>query len=245
MQRDLEQYETEYEAAPFEGIQAEYRRQLVLKQISKISPNRLIEIGCGTKPLFLDLPGEMNVTVVEPSTAFAQNARNLAINLSNVTVVEGYVEDQDLEPVYDMVVLSSVLHEVQHPNLLLKAVRRLCHKGTITHVNVPNAASMHRQLALAMGLITSVDALSETQLKFQQATPAFSHESLQKTLKDGGFTITESGGIFVKPFTHAQMQHLVDIEFLTDTLLQGFQKLSEAMPELASEIWMHVRKHDD
>jgi hypothetical protein len=48
----------------------------------------------------------------------------------------------------------------------------LCSANTLVHVNVPNAKSMHRLLALEMGLIDTLYAPSELQ-KNIQATAYF------------------------------------------------------------------------
>jgi SAM-dependent methyltransferase len=245
VKRDLGDYVTQYRALPFEGVQVRYRRRLVLERVAAHGPGRLLEIGCGEWPLFCDLPGLESV-VIEPTPAFADLARTLAADRPEVTVVEGFAESVDPAVVgrFDLVVLSCLLHEVPDPQRLLAAARAFCRPGGVLHVNVPSARSLHRLLAVAMGLITDPAAISDTQRRMQQRG-IYDAQSLEAELRRAGFVVLERGGIFVKPFTHAQMQRLVDEGFLTPDLLDGLAALAGTVPALASELWMDAEPIDD
>ncbi len=240
--RDLSAYTADYLALPFEPIQAAYRRRRVLTEVAKVQPARLLEVGCGASPLFTDLPG-VACTVVEPAPAFVQGARALAEGLDGVRVIQGYLE-QLREPAgeYDMIVVSCLLHEVPDPQALLGTVHRLCAPDTVVHVNVPNARSLHRLLAVAMGLIPHVYVPSATQQLMQQRATPYDRDALAEALTRAGFSVIEEGSLFIKPFAHPQMQGLVDQGFLTASMLDGLDRLCEAMPAFGSEIWMNVRR---
>jgi SAM-dependent methyltransferase len=240
--RDLADYVVQYRALPFEPMQIAFRRRRVLDRISVHAPRRLLEVGCGEFPLFLDLPG-LEAVVVEPAPAFAANARRLAAGRPGVAVVEQYAEEVAAESVggpFDMVVISCLLHEVPDPQRLLAAARELCAPGGVLHVNVPSARSLHRLLAVAMGLIPDVAATSDTQRTMQQRG-VYDAAGLEGELRRAGFAVTDRGSIFVKPFTHAQMQRLVDEDFLTSRMLDGLDALAEMLPDLGSELWMDAR----
>jgi SAM-dependent methyltransferase len=237
--RDLVDYVSSYRALPFEPVQAAYRRRLVLSRVAAAGPRRLLEIGCGALPLFPDLPG-VACTVLEPATEFAAGARRMAAGRADVTVVEALAEDVDpldLGSPFDVVVLSCLLHEVPDPRRLLAAARRACAPGGVLHVNVPNATSLHRLLAVAMGLIPDPAATSDTQRTMQQRA-VYDAAGLHREVTGAGFDVRASGSLFVKPFTHAQMQHLVDVGFLTPHLLDGLDALAARLPELGSELWV-------
>ncbi len=237
--RDLADYESRYGALPFEPVQAHYRRRRVLARVAAHRPRRLLEVGCADLPLFLDLPGQ-EMVVVEPAPAFAAAARRHAAGRPGVSVVEALLEEAPAaalgEP-FDMVVVSGLLHEVPDPERLLRTVRGHCAPGGVVHVNVPSAGSLHRLLAVAMGLVPTAAARSEAQRLLQQRQ-AYSADELAQELAAAGFRVRERGSILVKPFTHAQMQRLVDDGFLTPQLLDGLDRLTEALPELGSEIWV-------
>lgn len=247
MPRDLADYTKQYQRLPFEAIQASYRRRLVLERIAQCKPRRLLEVGCGLLPLFTDLnpAAGMAITVVEPTPAFVARAKQLAAGRADVQVVADLIEHLGVaaQP-FEMVVLSCVLHEVEDPQAMLGAVRRQCGPATRLHVNVPNARSLHRLLAVAMGLIAAPEANSETQHTMQQRG-IFDADTLAAELGHAGFEVVEAGSLFVKPFTHAQMQQLVDQGFMTPAMLDGLDRLVSALPDLGSEIWVDARLRDD
>jgi 2-polyprenyl-3-methyl-5-hydroxy-6-metoxy-1,4-benzoquinol methylase len=242
-ERDMKDYTAQYYALPFEPFQAKYRRALVLREVARKNPKRLLEIGCGVTPLFTDLGEDIEVTVIEPTDEFSVNARKLADTHGRVNIVQSFVEDYTCPQAdFDMIVLSCLLHEVSDPARLLASVRRLCNPDTLLHVNVPNAGSLHRLLAVSMGLIADTGVQSEAQRTMQQRAMIYDMDSLQVELNNGGFTVTEHGSIFIKPFTHGQMQRLIDDGFMTPDMLDGFDKLANVLPELGSEIWVNARR---
>ena len=89
-----------------------------------------------------------------------------------------------------------------------------------------------------MGLIQSEKDLGERNILLQQAR-IFSIEELTAILKEQGFEIIETGGYFIKPFTHSQMDNL---PFMTPELLDGLFQLGRKLPEIASEIYVNARK---
>lgn len=243
--RDLVDYAVQYRALPFEPLQIAFRRRRVLARVAAHAPRRLLEVGCGESPLFLDLPG-VETVVVEPAPAFAENARRLAAGTPRVTVVEEYAEHVTAESTggpFDMVVVSCLLHEVPDPHRLLVAARALCAAHGVLHVNVPSARSLHRLLAVAMGLIPDVAAESDTQRTMQQRG-VYDAAGLEAEVRRAGFAVTHRGSIFVKPFTHAQMQRLVDEDFLTPRMLDGLDALAEVLPDLGSELWVDAEPVD-
>ena len=141
---------------------------------------------------------------------------------------------------FDLVVVSALLHEVIDCAALLDAVRSVCSPETIVHLNVPNARSFHRLLAVEMGLIETPTELSAAQIALQQHR-TFTQGSLAALAEAHGFRVIDQGGYFVKPFTHAQMQALQADGFLTPQMLEGLWGMARRMPDLGSEIFVNLR----
>lgn len=241
--RDMTDYVAQFHALPFEPIQASYRRNLVIKEVLRYQPKRILEIGCGMAPLFAQLPAGIHATVVEPADEFARRAREIGQGSDEISIVQSFVEEFYPDQTdFDVIVASCVLHEVPDPKAMLAAIRRLCRSDTVLHVNVPNANSLHRQLAVAMGLIPFAGAPSDTQRTMQQRTSVYDVSTLSSELRDAGFEVLASGSIFIKPFTHGQMQRLVDAGLLTADMLNGLDRLAETLPDLGSEIWVNARR---
>ena len=246
--RDMQAYEAAYSSDyDFELVQVKYRREAVLRSLHARKPSHVIEIGCGLEPL---LPhyiasGGTGITrwvVAEPSDRFAQAARGVAEDRPEMAVVQGYFEDlaERIVEQYgqaDMVICSGLLHEVPDQRRLLGAVRAVMRPDAVLHVNVPSATSLHRRLAKAMGLIADLEQMSERNLQLQQHR-VYSLQSLQGDLRTAGLQPLESGGIFLKPFTHAQMRTVLDV--VGADILPGLGVLGTEMPELASEIYVNA-----
>jgi hypothetical protein len=119
----------------------------------------------------------------------------------------------------------------------LNAISRFSHQDTIVYINVPNAKSFHRLLALESGLIDSIYQKSNNQIKFQQSH-TYDINTLEILVKKSGFSIIESGSYFIKPFTHNQMRKLLDCSIVDEKILDGLDRMIKYCPGLGSEIFV-------
>lgn len=239
-------YEQAYSASDFEVIQARYRKRLLLELLETCQPRRILEVGCGWETIASHWSAFEQLTIVEPGAQFAAKARQDTAAMTGVTVIEQFMEEavpacQSQQ--YDLILLSSLLHEVPDPAAVLVAAKALCRRETLVHVNVPNARSMHRLLALEMGLIEDVHAPSALQQAFRQPR-IFDLAQLSALASSVGFRVEAQGSFFVKPFTHGQMQHLVTQGMLTPQMLDGLWGLATYFPEHGSEIYVNLKRED-
>ena len=237
--RDLDKYQADYALHEFEQHQVRYRKRHTIECLRRYCPHQVLEVGCGLSPLFVDYAEFETMDVVEPSNVFFEFARVAAAGDQRIRLHAGTLEQHaqalSARP-YDFILLSGLLHEVEFPDALLACVRELCSQDTVVHVNVPNAKSLHRLLALEMGLIETLDELSATQRRLQQHR-TFDLTSLVSLICRAGFAVRQSGSFFVKPFTHSQMAHLQSTGLLTDQMLDGLYGLTAYLPEYGSEIF--------
>lgn len=140
-----------------------------------------------------------------------------------------------------MIICSSLLHEVENPLEFLNKIFMICDSNTIIHINVPNASSMHRILAVESGLISNVTEKSERNIVLQQNN-VFDIESLSDLICRAGGAIIDKGGYFVKPFSHKQMLDLLEKDIIDENVLDGFYNISKYMPDLCSEIYVTCKK---
>jgi 2-polyprenyl-3-methyl-5-hydroxy-6-metoxy-1,4-benzoquinol methylase len=241
--RDLDVYQENYASLPFEESQARYRKRKIVESLEKHQPRSILEIGCGLDPIFNYYAAFAHCTIIEPGDDFVRLARDQARSKDAIAVVHGRLEENVetlLETRYDFIILSSLLHEVGDSKRLLDATARLCSPTTVVHINVPNARSFHRLLALEMGLIADVFEKSATQRRMQQSH-TFDVDSLAELVSQSGFQVIEQGTFFIKPFTHAQMGSLQAAGLVTDLMLDGLYGLSRHFPGNGSEIFMNVR----
>lgn len=244
-QQEIEAYQSAYSASNFEVIQAQYRKRLLLELLEKHQPKRILEVGCGWDTIANSWQGFEHLCIVEPGSEFAEKARQDMAHNSKVKVVQHFLEDatEILRDDYDLILLSSLLHEVPDVEALMLSAKALCSAHTLVHVNVPNAKSMHRLLALEMGLIDTLYAPSDLQKTFKQPR-IFDLQSL-KTLADlTGFEVVSEGSFFMKPFTHAQMHTLAQTGFATNAMLDGLWALTKHFPENGSEIYINLQRKE-
>lgn len=242
--RDINQYSDNYLVQDFEIYQVEYRRKKIIEQICKYYPQRILEIGCGSEPLFQYVEGKEWV-IVEPSKAFCKIAEKKKGRSDHVNIIQGFLEERISELVqedFDMIICSSLLHEVEEPQRMLTDIFKLCGDKTIVHINVPNAKSFHRILARNMGIANEHEK-SERNILLQQNI-VFDMDILTNMVKSHNFEVLDRGSYFIKPFTHKQMYDLIEKKIIDKKVLDGLYNMADDMPMLGSEIFINCRKVD-
>lgn len=241
MTRDLDRYAEEYQRGyqGFERVLVGYRRRKVLERLETWPHRSILEAGCALEPLFLHATGWERFCVAEPTHAFAASARRRA--LPGVRIEEVPLEALTSAEPFELVVLSSLLHEVEDPRPLLQAARELCAPGGVVHVNVPNARSLHNLLGVEMGVIPDPFARSELARSLQR-TRTFDLTSLGALANDAGFEVVASGSYLLKPFTHAQMTRLLDEKIVSAQVLDALYSITgKAFQDAGAEIFVDLR----
>lgn len=232
-------YAEHYGAPSFEPVMVAVRHERVLASLGDVTGLQVLEIGCGLDPLAGHAFGAAHWTIVEPAAAFVAAAREQFEGNREIEVLEGFFEEliPRLSRGYDRVVVSSLLHEVEEPVAFLRALRSVCGNKTRVHVNVPNVRSFHRLLALESGLIDDVFEPSSTERRFQRVT-RFDLAKLTDLLEAQGFAVVAAGSYFVKPFTHEQMQLLLESGALDPRVITGLARMIRYMPNHGAEIYV-------
>lgn len=241
--RDIKNYTYNYKKRSFEDYKVLYRRKEILKQIEKYNPESILEIGIGEEPLFKYVK-DTKFTIIEPSEEFIKNAEQIKNN--NVELIKGFfeevVETDKINSSFDMIICSSLLHEVENPEKLLKAINKVSNPNTIIIINVPNADSLHRLIGLEAGIIKDIHNISENGVLFQQHN-VFDKKSLHDILEDMGFAIYEEGTFFIKPFSHEQMWKCVQSGIIDDKIIDALYKVgNKYFKDYGSELYVVCRK---
>ena len=230
----------------FEAVMVEARQRLLLELLSDHQPARVLEAGCGAdllseKAAAAGLPFDRWVAV-EPAVDFFNIAAAYSQREPRLVARCGFFEDEvgvllEQEATFDLVIVSGLLGELADPGAVLRAARSAAGKTGIVHVNVPNAFSLHRRLARAMGLISDEHAMSERNVVLQQHRN-YDPASLRADVETAGLQVQEAGGYFLKPFTHAQMESVTKL--FGAEILPGLWQMGRELPELASEIYVNA-----
>ncbi len=247
--RNIMDYTEKYVEEPFEGTMVKIRKKTVIRQCEKYKHKVILEVGCGMSPLFLDYKDFDKLIIVDPSEGFTSNAllfakkRQLA---DKVVIIKDFLENvvmkiKEAAEHIDFIIVSSLLHEVDEPQLLLKAIRQLSDNDTVIHINVPNARSLHRLIAVSMGMLESIFERSDQQIKMQRKN-TYDMLGLKEEVQKAGFIIIDSASYFMKPFSHSQMQKCLDEDIINEKVLEGLENVIEYFPDSGAGIYVNVRR---
>ncbi len=170
-----------------------------------------------------------DLTVVEGSRSFCLD---LTARFPQATVVHALFEDYVPDRLFDTVVLGHVLEHVVDPAGLLERVRSWVAPGGVALAAVPNAQSLHRQAAVLMGLLPTEDALNEMDLHHGHRR-VYDLPGLRADFARAGWTVTASGGYWLKPVSNQQTAAQ-----WTQPMLDAYMELGERYPDSAAEIYV-------
>lgn len=241
--RNIETYTAEYLKPNFEDYQLKYRRKKILEILNRFPHLRIMEIGCGMEPLFQYIDSEQyeKYLLVEPGEVFFQNALSLAAGKQKIECVNEYFNAAKKTKEFhaDFIICSSLLHELEEPEKFLCQINEICSPATMVHINVPNANSVHRMLAMHMGIIKSLQNRSERNMIYQQSM-VYDLQTLEGLVEKCGFKILEKGSFFIKPFTHEQMYRMMEEQIIDERVLDGLYALEADFKGFGSEIYVNV-----
>jgi len=246
--RDLNRYEAEYLSDyGFERTMVSYRHQFLMERMKLLRPDTIWEIGCGPELLcaaFQSRGGRfLEWIAIEPIESFCRRAREAGV--PNLQVLHGTAEDWLPRlairlPAPDYIICSGLLHEVSSADEMLGAIVNAMGPNTILHVNVPNAKSLHRVLAVEMGIISHEAELGKRNRSLQQ-TAVYDARQLAEAMVKAGLRITCEGGFMLKPFPHAMMEQIRP--YLGEQVLDGLYGLGKRRPELSAEIFIEAARN--
>ncbi len=207
--------------------------------------NRILEIGPGLNPIFSNLTEYEIVHVLEPiESLYLLNKKKIknkpSIYIFNSTLEE-FLNNSNKCSTYDLIVLSSVLHEIPAYRQALEECHSLLTKNGKIIIVVPNNKSLHRLIGAQNGLHPIGEKLTKTELTMQQIM-SFSPESLEFELKEFGFETVLIKTEFIKIFPHAVMQELFNQSTLNEEILNFFSISSPFLPNLGAEIFYLGKK---
>ncbi len=240
-ERNLSDYYKDYLNLPFEPHQEKFRKNNILRFLDFNVDVSAIEIGCGRESIFSLWSPKGNGQIVEPVKFFIDLAMAGIDSQEshNIEAFEGNLNDfinSSNETLFDVTILSSILHEIEHTDLFLSQAKSITKPGGKIIIVVPNKLSVHRILGVQLGYQGSLDSKTETEIQMQQLTGALSFEELQNQIFRNGLILESMESFFVKLFPHKIMQQLMDRNILNEDLLDIFDQLSQYLPGLGSEI---------
>lgn len=162
------------------------------------------------------------VTVVEPTAAFIAETRRRVGDRARF--VQALVEDYDPEDRFETILFSHVLeHVADAPGVLAKLASLLTLSGRL-FVVVPNAEAPSRRIAVKMGVLDHLEALSADDLAAGHRR-VYRLDTLCRDIRAAGLPIEHTGGIFFKPLANFQLNALIGGPLMGESFLEGCYQL--------------------
>jgi ubiquinone/menaquinone biosynthesis C-methylase UbiE len=148
----------------------------------------------------------------------------------SVTVYHSLFEEFSPDKSFDAIVASYVLEHVEDPVQVLTRAAGWLKPGGHVLIVVPHADSLHRRLAVCMGLQRTTDALGPTDRQMGHRR-VYTIAHMEQDVRQAGLTVVRRHGSLLKPLPQGMMTGF------SVALLEGFMKLGDEMPmEYASSI---------
>lgn len=161
------------------------------------------------------------LTVLEGSSLLYEQANQK--HRGQAKFVEGFFEEYEANAKFDVVIASHVLEHVDTPDSLLKRMSSWLKPGGVLIAIVPNQNSIHRQLAVIMGLQPQLDTLSPRD-HIVGHKRVYSMAQLESDITRANFHVIEKKGFFLKTLPNSMM-----LEYKPE-LLHALNKISERLP---------------
>jgi Methyltransferase domain len=168
---------------------------------------------------------------LELGPAEGEMTRLLLQDFARLIKVHALFENFKPERLFNTIVMEHILDLVEQPVVLLKRVKQWLAPGGRILVGIPNGHSIHRLVAVKMGLLSEPCELGVRNQALGQRR-VYTRGTLRKDLEAAGLHVSNMGGVFFKPLTNQQIQ-----DHWTEEMIQGFYELGKDFPEYAAELY--------
>lgn len=201
----------------------EQQQALVYRRLAQMltGADRVLELGYGTGiSATVLIEADVPIEIVEGSPLLADQARSAHPGL---VVHESMFETFAPGPVFDAVLAMYIAEHVDDPLSLFRTITGWLRPGGLLIVAVPNAGSLHRRVAVRMGLQERHDSLSPRDLLLGHQR-VYTLTELRRDVERAGLVVREELGWFLKVLPNSMM-----LDF-GEELLEGLHAVSDELP---------------
>ncbi len=214
------------------GANAVMAQAFVRLHASMIPPGRVLELGpaegFGTDVL-VELGYEVSCVEGSEGLAAALRARH-----PDIDVINCLFEDYAPHGKFSCVVMGHVLEHVINPEELLARATRWLEPGGVILAGVPNARSLHRQIGVALGMISHERQLDASDLRVGHRR-VYDWDSFRDLISSVGLICLHEGGFWLKLTPNSVL------DALPQEVLWQHMRLGMDFPEVAAEIVVVAR----
>jgi trans-aconitate methyltransferase len=219
LQHELETVKEEYlHPTPDRVVDGKFVEMVADLIIGKIKGDRILELGVGdqvwTPKLVARFP---HVTSLDGSPDLLEEMRSRLAGTPHAArwnPVLTYFEDYVPEERFDAMLATYVLEHVTDPAHIVHLAHTTWLKpGGLLGVAVPHGLSLHRRLAVKMGLCLRPDELGESDRRMGHKH-CFTHEEMRQLMEDSGFEVIDQFGMITKALPNILLSHCNDAQLL-------------------------------
>ena len=243
MDRDLENYYAEYSKLPFENIQERYRKRKILEWIKteNLGMQSILEVGCGEDSIFNYIKHGGLKYIIEPIKEMLSSTQNIKLN-KEIHVIVNTLENahENLDVKFDIILVSSLIHEIKNPIEFVLRCREMLHKNGKIIIVTNNKLSIHRILGVELGILQNIDSKTHTEVKMQQFTGAFTTIELIELIEKCKLKVSKIETFFPKILPHEKMHEALKSGKINSNFLDNLYSIIDYLPEFGSEIIAEV-----
>jgi len=209
-----------------------------INQLIKRKSSSVLEVGLGSGEVSLMLSNQFeNVISIDSDIEICRSTKKFLNekNVENVKIIHSKIEDIENIDLNDCffnhVILLNFLEHVENPVLILKLISKRLGKNGIIHITVPLANSLHRLLAVEMGLIKSTTEIAESDKHFGHYR-IYTLELLKQHIVEAELKIDFEQSFYLKPLPTSILTSL------PSEIHEGLFKMGQKIPEFASYIYI-------
>ena len=212
---------------PDTDFDARYTMATVRRIAERVAPgDRVLELGCATGLMTGHLADAgARVTGVDRSGAYLDRAR--ARLGDRAAFINAGLAEPGWEALagagYDHVLLCNLIHELPDPAGLLRRAAALLAADGLVHLSLQNPDSIHRLVAVEMGLIEDVREVSARGDRFG-TIGLWGADDLARLAREAGLGVVAREGVMLKPLANGMMAEL------PPEVLDGFERAARHLP---------------
>jgi 2-polyprenyl-3-methyl-5-hydroxy-6-metoxy-1,4-benzoquinol methylase len=173
------------------------------------------------------------LTIVEGSNLLTEKASS---DLKNATCIHALFEEFNPKEKFDVIIATFVFEHVDNPVVLLRMMKNWINDEGKIIIVVPNQESIHRKLAVLMGLQPKLDTLSERDINVGHQR-VYSFNTLEQDARDAGFRVDLRYAFTLKSLPNSMMLNY------PETLIRALNEISQEIPmNLLANIGIVIKK---
>ena len=138
---------------------------------------------------------------------------------------------------YDIIIATHVLEHVDNPIQVLKELSSHLTVDGIIYVVVPSATAASRQIAVEMGLISHLTAVTEAE-KQHGHQRTYTLDTLKRDARAAGLQSVTTGGIFFKGLANFQFDQAISSGIVSREYLEACYAVGDKYPELCASLFL-------